>query len=451
MPSTGRSSSSTPSRPRVTRASTSPPSAPTPRTGRCATRTTAARSSVTRPSRATGSGGSGTRQRQRLGSRRRLGHRRRCARPRRHRGHRPTTGPRTPPPPSATTVHRRATRTRRRRPRRAGHAGERALRRHVLRRQRQPTTIPLTRARRRNAHGEFAGDRVWRRTGLPTNVVDRDRHRHRRLGVGRGPDAGAVSDATAAGREAAHQHDPRPATTRAGSRTRGASARTRRRPASTAPSTRSSTPRRAARCVFAGGTMQWSWGLESEPTRASSRRPTTSSPTWAMQPLTPDGITRRPGRLEPPPVAVVHRHADTPRLNVKPSSSTRRPRRDPDGSIAQYEWDLDGNGTYETDTGTTRTVQPLVHHRGRARRPPASHGQRRRDRSHRPHGQRHRESAADRRVHRCSESRRGRPDGDLQRLRLERLRRHDRASTSGTWTGTARTRSTAGTSSTTDA
>ena len=29
---------------------------------------------------------------------------------------------------------------------------------------------------------------------------------------------------------------------------------------------------------------------------------------------------------------------------------------DPDGSIAKYEWDLDGNGSYETDTGTTPTT-----------------------------------------------------------------------------------------------
>ncbi len=29
---------------------------------------------------------------------------------------------------------------------------------------------------------------------------------------------------------------------------------------------------------------------------------------------------------------------------------------DPDGVIAKYEWDLDGNGTYETDTGTTATT-----------------------------------------------------------------------------------------------
>ena len=29
---------------------------------------------------------------------------------------------------------------------------------------------------------------------------------------------------------------------------------------------------------------------------------------------------------------------------------------DSDGTIARYEWDLDGNGTYETDTGTTPTT-----------------------------------------------------------------------------------------------
>jgi PKD repeat protein len=29
---------------------------------------------------------------------------------------------------------------------------------------------------------------------------------------------------------------------------------------------------------------------------------------------------------------------------------------DPDGTIAKYEWDLDGNGTYETNTGTTKTT-----------------------------------------------------------------------------------------------
>jgi PKD repeat protein len=32
---------------------------------------------------------------------------------------------------------------------------------------------------------------------------------------------------------------------------------------------------------------------------------------------------------------------------------------DPDGTIAKYEWDLDGDGTYETDTGTTATTSKV--------------------------------------------------------------------------------------------
>ncbi len=33
---------------------------------------------------------------------------------------------------------------------------------------------------------------------------------------------------------------------------------------------------------------------------------------------------------------------------------------DPDGTIAKYEWDLDGNGTYETNTGTTPTASTTL-------------------------------------------------------------------------------------------
>ena len=36
---------------------------------------------------------------------------------------------------------------------------------------------------------------------------------------------------------------------------------------------------------------------------------------------------------------------------------------DPDGTIAKYEWDLDGNGSYETDTGTTKTALASPTHR----------------------------------------------------------------------------------------
>ena len=50
---------------------------------------------------------------------------------------------------------------------------------------------------------------------------------------------------------------------------------------------------------------------------------------------------------------------------------------DPDGTIAKYEWDLDGNGSYETNTGTTADDDPHLRHRGHGDRRPAGHRQRR--------------------------------------------------------------------------
>jgi YD repeat-containing protein len=41
-------------------------------------------------------------------------------------------------------------------------------------------------------------------------------------------------------------------------------------------------------------------------------------------------------------------------VNFNASAST-----DPDGTIAKYEWDLDGNGTFETNTGTTATASKV--------------------------------------------------------------------------------------------
>ena len=51
---------------------------------------------------------------------------------------------------------------------------------------------------------------------------------------------------------------------------------------------------------------------------------------------------------------------------------------DPDGTIAKYEWDLDGNGTFETSTGTTPTASTDLRDPRRTRRRPAGDRQRRR-------------------------------------------------------------------------
>ena len=52
---------------------------------------------------------------------------------------------------------------------------------------------------------------------------------------------------------------------------------------------------------------------------------------------------------------------------------------DPDGTIAKYEWDLDGNGTYETNSGTHPDGHPLLRDPGHADDRPARHRQRRQD------------------------------------------------------------------------
>ena len=61
-----------------------------------------------------------------------------------------------------------------------------------------------------------------------------------------------------------------------------------------------------------------------------------------------DGLNRRPhAALTAAPDPAIT--GETISFNASGSS-------DPDGSIVKYQWDLDGNGTYETDTGTTATA-----------------------------------------------------------------------------------------------
>ena len=73
--------------------------------------------------------------------------------------------------------------------------------------------------------------------------------------------------------------------------------------------------------------------------RSARRRSTSTSSSWP---------NRRPVArftATPNPVAT----GQTVTFNGSTSS-------DPDGSITKYEWDLDGNGTYETNTGSTPTA-----------------------------------------------------------------------------------------------
>ena len=131
--------------------------------------------------------------------------------------------------------------------------------------------------------------------------------------------------------------------------------------------------------MFAAGTNQWSWGLgphwidqpgsgqsyQDPPTDSTDAR--ISQATYNMlsdmnvQPITPVGLTLDSGNQPPSASFTVSPNpAQTGQtVTFDASGST-----DTDGTIAKYEWDLDGNGTYDKTTPTPR----------RPRRPTATAG-----------------------------------------------------------------------------
>ena len=130
-------------------------------------------------------------------------------------------------------------------------------------------------------------------------------------------------------------------------RRRPSRSRTRRPPRAPAPAT--SPTRRSTSCRAAEA-------------RCSARRPRRGGD---LQPRARRGDDRRPLRRQPAAAdGLLHDSPDPPSIGqivtFDGSASTS-----PNGTITKYEWDLDGNGTYETDTGTTpdRDARPT--------RPPA--------------------------------------------------------------------------------
>jgi PKD repeat protein len=124
--------------------------------------------------------------------------------------------------------------------------------------------------------------------------------------------------------------------------------------------------------VFSAGTCQWSWGLgphwidqpgsgqsyQDAPTDSSDAR--ISQVTYNIlsdmgaQPLTPVGITLDSGN-QPPTASFTA--TPNPVLTGQTVTFDGSGSHDTDGSIVKYEWDLDGNGTYETTTTTPTTTK----------------------------------------------------------------------------------------------
>ena len=349
-----------------------------------------------------GSDGERPRQRQRLGPGRPAGHRRRRARRRRRSPARPTTSPRTPPRPSATTARRPATRTRRAGGRVGPDMPENQLFGVMYVGDNDSNDFPL-RVPAGNADGEFAADRIWRSTGIPDQRRDVDRHATSSAGSGTRSRPGAVPlAASPPGVKRLSAPRARRATIRAGSRTRVASARTRRPPGSPARSTRSSTPRRAARWCSPAARTSGRWGLADEPDARIQQATYNILSDMGVQPVTPDGVTRRPGGLEPAADRRVHGDPGNPAHRTSRSQfDALGASTDPDGIDRQVRVGprrqrhlRDRRGrqsqsprrTYAdrgrratvrlrvTDNGgaTDLTVRTLDGHRQPARRPPPS-------------------------------------------------------------------------------
>jgi PKD repeat protein len=108
--------------------------------------------------------------------------------------------------------------------------------------------------------------------------------------------------------------------------------------------------------VFASGTMLWSHGLSNEPQGPIQQATYNIFSDMGVQPVTPEedlvldpgGSNQAPNAsftVSPNPVKT----STTVTFNGAASS-------DPNGTIAKYEWDLDGNGSYETNSGTKATT-----------------------------------------------------------------------------------------------
>ena len=76
-----------------------------------------------------------------------------------------------------------------------------------------------------------------------------------------------------------------------------------------------------------------------------------------LQPRPRRGDDRRPLRRQPADAdRLLHQPRPTPPTSARPSASTPPPRARRTARSAKYEWDLDGNGSYETNTGATPTA-----------------------------------------------------------------------------------------------
>ncbi len=103
--------------------------------------------------------------------------------------------------------------------------------------------------------------------------------------------------------------------------------------------------------VFASGTMRWARGLGLEDDPRIEQATYNIFSDMGVQPNTPDGVTVDPAGSNATPNASFTLSPNPVGFNTTVTFNGSASK-DPDGTIAKYEWDLDGNGSYETNSGT---------------------------------------------------------------------------------------------------
>jgi YD repeat-containing protein len=203
-----------------------------------------------------------------------------------------------------------------------------------------------------NANGEYAGDRIWRNTGISQNTTTN-------IGtdlVGWEWDAVPTQAQYLAFQPSGVKRLSLTNVTNAGDSWLLDEGRLRATtPPPGQPSTVSAVKYRApsGAWVFAAGTNQWAFGMGDDRIAQATYNIFSD---MGVQPVTPDAtLTLDPAGSGQPPVASFT--APTGTVNTgTPITFDASASSDSDGTIVKYEWDLDGDGTYETNTGTTKTV-----------------------------------------------------------------------------------------------
>jgi PKD repeat protein len=103
--------------------------------------------------------------------------------------------------------------------------------------------------------------------------------------------------------------------------------------------------------VFATGTMQWAEGLQDQADERIEQATYNVLSDMGAQPQTPEGITLDPGGSNRAPNGSFTVAPNPTKTNTTVTFDASASS-DPDGSVVKYEWDLDGNGSFETNSGS---------------------------------------------------------------------------------------------------